>query len=280
MNSELITALVDDEIESSEEKTELLEKIESDSDLKYDYMVQSFIKRIVREKVEFKTTPEPVKQKVLKKLQKEIPSGKKQRKPFTGFLSKPAFTFATAAVVVLALVLIILNRPAPVEPKNFALEQLGEDNMFVQAKNNFNSIIQGKLQPQITTSDADQIKNYFEEQGVKYSTVIPQFNELNLLGAVVSEDKGEKFAHHVYTDEQGKLVYLFQVEESYFETNEIIKLTDDLLAYLNEGNCFTSKENDYGILMTKSDDKIIAVVSNVSLSNLENKFCNLTSGSI
>lgn len=38
-------------------------------------------------------------------------------------------------------------------------------------------------------------KKFFNSSGVKYSILIPTFPKLNLLGAVVSEDRDEKFTH-------------------------------------------------------------------------------------
>jgi hypothetical protein len=62
-----------------------------------------------------------------------------------------------------------------VEKKDFAVEQLGSKNMFVQAKSNFNAITTGKLLPQLTSQDADEIKNFFNNNGVKYSTLVPNW---------------------------------------------------------------------------------------------------------
>ena len=102
-----------------------------------------------------------------------------------------------------------------VEKKDFAVEQLGSKNMFVQAKNNFNSITEGKLVPQLTSKSADEIKNFFINNGVKYSTLVPNLADWNLLGAVVSEDQGEKFAHHVYVSKDGFLIFFCDFIKEY-----------------------------------------------------------------
>jgi hypothetical protein len=147
--------------------------------------------------------------------------------------------------------------------------------MFVQAKNNFNSITEGKLVPQLTSQNADEIKNFFNEQGVKYSTLVPNIADWNLLGAVVSEDHGEKFAHHVYVGKKGELAYLFQVDESYLYDHEIISLSEDLIKYLDEGNCYSYNSEGSVTLFTKMDNNICAIVSNGSPKEIENLFCSL-----
>ena len=155
------------------------------------------------------------------------------------------------------------------------LEQLGEDNMFVRAKANFQNIIEGRLIPQLTSSNPEEIKNFFTSSGVKYSTLVPEIPGWDLIEAVVSEDRGKKFAHHVYANDEGQIVYLFQVEESYLRTDEIIQLTSELLSFLNQGNCYTAESDNYIILMAKADNNIYAVVSNASLEEISQNFCRI-----
>jgi hypothetical protein len=275
IRKDLTAALVDNEILDESLKYQLVSKIETDTDLRYDYIVQNLVKTLIKEKVSYQSVPEKVRKKVLKKIQPKELKSKSSSSLFAGFFSRPALSFATVILVVLATLLILINRPEFTEPKDFALEQLGDDNMFVQAKNNFTSILEGKLAPQLVSSNPSEIKNFFVSSGVKYSTIVPEMPKWDLLGAVVSEDRGEKFAHHVYANPEGEIVYLFQVEESYLQTHEIIKLTDDLLLYLDEGNCYTTLTDDYSTLMSKSGNNIYAVVSNASLDDISQSFCAL-----
>jgi len=146
--------------------------------------------------------------------------------------------------------------------------------MLVQAKNNFNSIKEGKLFPQFFSNNAEEIKNFFNENGVKYSTFVPNAINWILIGAFVSEDQGEKFAHHVYAGKKGELAYLFQVDESFLYSQEIISLSDDLIKYLDDGNCYYYKSEGSVILFTKTDNNICAIVSNGNPEELENSFCS------
>ena len=275
MTIDMITALVDGEITDANVRQALFSKIGSDKDFAIDYKMQSLVKNLIKEKVVIQKTPDKVKAKILKSIGSTTKVESGNRSFFSELFEKPSFSFATAFVVVLALVLIIINRPVDIENKDFAVEQLGSDNMFVQAQNNFNSILQGKLAPQLASKSADEIKNFFESNGVKYSTSVPNVLDWNLLGAVVSEDKGEKFAHHVYVDKEGKLAYLFQVDESYLNHHEIISLSDDLIKYLDEGNCYTSVTDSSVTLFTKVKNNICAVVSNANPKEIEKTFCSL-----
>lgn len=275
MTIDMITALVDGEITDADVKQELFSKIASDKEFAIDFKMQSVVKNLIKEKVVFQKTPDKVKAKILKSIGSTTKVESANKSFFSGLFEKPSFSFATAFVVVLAIVLIFINRPVDIENKDFAIEQLGSDNMFVQAQTNFNSIIRGKLATQLASKSADEIKNFFVTNGVKYATSVPNVLDWNLLGAVVSEDKGEKFAHHVYVDKEGKLAYLFQVDESYLYSHEIISLSDDLIKYLDEGNCYTSVTDNSVTLFTKVENNICAVVSNANPKQVQELFCSL-----
>jgi len=272
---DMIDAYIDGEIKDELIKKEILTRINNDKDFEIEYRVHSFVKSLVKEKIVYQQTPDKVRAKILKSIGSTTKVDSEKKSFFADLFERPSFSFATALVVVLAIALIILNRPGIVEKKEFAVEQLGSKNMFVQAKNNFTAITTGKLVPQLTSKNADEIQSFFNEKGVKYSTLVPNVADWNLLGAVVSEDQGEKFAHHVYVSKEGKLAYLFQVDESYLYEHEIISLSEDLIKYLDGGNCYSYESEGSVTLFTKMDNNICAVVSNGNPKEIENLFCSL-----
>jgi hypothetical protein len=272
---DMIDAYIDGEIKDELLEKEISAKIRNDKDFAIEYRVHSLVKNLIKEKVVYQQTPAKVRAKVLMSIGSTTKVDSEKKSFFADLFERPSFSFATALVVVLAIALIILNRPGIVEKKDFAVEQLGSKNMFVQAKSNFNAITTGKLLPQLTSQNADEIKNFFNNSGVKYSTLVPTVANWNLLGAVVSEDQGEKFAHHVYVSKDGKLAYLFQVDESYLYNHEIIALSDDLIKYLDEGNCYSYESEGSVTMFTKLDNNICAVVSNGNPKEIENLFCSL-----
>jgi hypothetical protein len=272
---DMIDAYIDGEIKDELVKQDVLSRIQIDNNFAIEYRVHSLVKNLVKEKLTYHQTPARVRAKILKSIGSTTKVHSEKKSFFADLFERPSFSFATALVVVLAIALIILNRPGIVEKKDFAVEQLGSKNMFLQAKNNFNAITTGQLLPQLTSQNADEIKNFFKDNGVKYSTLVPNVTDWNLLGAVVSEDQGEKFAHHVYVSEDGKLAYLFQVDESYLYEHEIISLSEDLIKYLDEGNCYSYESEGSVTLFTKMDNNICAVVSNGNPKEIENIFCSL-----
>lgn len=272
---DMIDAYIDGEIKDELLEKEVLNRINTDKDFQIEYQVHSLVKHLVKEKLVYHQTPAKVRAKILKSIGSTTKVDSEKKSFFADLFVRPSFSFATALVVVLAIALIIINRPGIVEKKDFALEQLGSKNMFVQAEKNFNAITTGKLVPQLTSKNADEIQSFFNQNGVKYSTLVPNLANWNLLGAVVSEDHGEKFAHHVYVSQNGKLAYLFQVDESYLYDHEIISLSEDLIKYLDDGNCYSYESDSSVTLFTKMENNICAIVSNGNPKEIENIFCSL-----
>ncbi len=270
-----IAALADGEIKDPSEEKRLRDKIEKDPELQFEYFVQVSVKKLVSERLSISPAPE----KTRKRLERKI-SPRRSSNPLTRLLpdiyfTRPLAAWGSTIVLLTAVALLIFNRTPSPEYKNFAYEQSGSDNMYIQAKNNFENILAGKLKPQFESDDPDKIKEFFKTQGVEYPVYVPEIKDWKLVGAVVSVDHGEKFAHHVYSTQSGKLVYLFQVDETEIQKHDFLTLTDDLVSFLNSGNCYEAASGNLVTLMTRVKGNIFAVVSNGAPGEIESNFCQL-----
>ncbi len=270
---EFITAYVDGELHD-DEKIKIERLIKSDPAAKYEYNLQKLVKRLVKEKCSYKTVPGNVRAKIIHAIEPEN-ERKIEESILTKIFARPFIAFGTAAIIIFAAILLLINRPAKTNLTDFRIEQRGSQNMFVQAENNFQSLVAGKLVPQIISSNPEEIKEFFKENGVRYNTVIPRFKQWKLLGGVVSVDNGEKFAHHVYAAPNGKLVYVFQVNEDYIKHHINLYLSEDLINYVDEGNCYQTKHNGTVAVITKVSDNILAVVSNLKPAEVYQQFCSI-----
>lgn len=276
-NTELkyfITALVDGELVSEDKIAEAKSLIASRPEFKQEYEILLFTKSLVQKKCKFHSIPDKAKQKIIRKIkpvENQIP---KSFQFLKHIFSKPAVAVSGALALVLIASIIILKQSPKPEINDLAIEQVGSNNMFVQAASNFDNILYGKLTPQLMTDNPENVRNFFSANGVKYATLIPQIKNWNILGAVVSEGYGEKFAHHVYANAEGKLVYLYQVDTSYVNKCEAVKLSNHLMEYIAKGNCYIYTSADCITLMKKMDNNICAIVSNASQSEIENIFCS------
>jgi hypothetical protein len=270
-----LTGLIDGEITDASQEAVIKLQIESNPELKREYEILRFTKSLVQQKCTFHSTPEKLKQKIVKKIKPVESTLPNPLRYFQDIFSKPAYAISGALALILVAVILVISQSSKKEIPNLADEQYGNENMFVQASSNFNSILTGKLAPQIVTDDAESIKQFFSANGVKYSTKIPACENWKILGAVVSEAGGEKFAHHVYSNKEGKLIYLFQVDEACLNKAEKIKLSKKMMEYLDEGNCFISTKDNFTTLMRKMDHNVCAIVSNAPRTEIENLFCSL-----
>ncbi len=270
-----IAALIDGEIKDPAEEKRLRDEMEGNADLRFEYFVQSSVKNLVSTRLGISPAPA----KVRKKLERKISpaSGFKMISKFLPeiYFTRPVIAWGSAAVLIIAVILLIFNlSPHPVY-KNFAAEQKGSTNMYIQARINFKNILTGDLTPQFTSDNPASIMEFFKEKGVRYPTFIPEIKGWHLIGAVVSVDHGEKFAHHVYSTPGGKLVYLFQVKETDIKSHEFLTLTDDLISYLDSGKCYECEDGSLVTLFRKVKGNIFAVVSNDSPVEIENNICQL-----
>jgi hypothetical protein len=268
-----ITALIDGEL-PEDIAAEIRKSIDADPKLQREYEILRFTKTLVQKKCEFRKTPAKARKRIIKRLHYEEDTSPQPLKFLQYIFSQPKYALTGALALILITVILIFNQEKVPIP-DLASEQYGEENMFLQASSNFNNILAGKLVPQLLTDNAENIRKFFAEQGVKYPTCIPTVEQWKIVGAVVSEAGGEKFAHHVYSNEKGNLVYLFQVDKSFLNKCEVIKLSKHMIEYLDSGNCYLCTKDNCTMLMRKMDNNICAIVSNAPKIEIENLFCPL-----
>jgi len=273
MNNDLITALVDNEISDKNLIQRLNEQISYDPSLKYDYNIQLFCKKIVTQRVKKVSAPQHLRSRIISEIMPKELEPKKKHNFLLDIFYRPSFSFATAIIIVVAIILITINRNTQTSIPEIDLANLTPDNMFLQAVNNYSSILKGQLTPQFLSDNSKEICNYFSKNGVSYSTIVPEFKEWKLLGAVISEDKGTKLAHHVYVGNNNQIIYVFQVNKSYI--NNLIELDPELVNYLDSGNCYSKEINGNLVLFSKMKQNICAVIANGDFNYVKNNFCSL-----
>jgi len=255
-----ITALADGEISDTKEAERLRKKISSDAELAVEYEVQRAVKKTVRTRCAFHPCPEELKSKILNEIKRT--GGKKNTT-----VLYPRFSVGIAAAAVILIGVFILN--SLTINQNLIADQSGADNMIVQAVTNFTSIKAGKLTPQIVTADASKIQAFFNERGVQYATAIPVVHGCSLLGGVVSEDNGEKLAHHVYADPEGKLIYVFQADEAHFILKKTLAFSAELWEKLETEKVYFAERDNYSLAVFRNGRNISTIVSDQDLVTLK-----------
>ena len=267
---ELITAYLDNEIKGQEELKDFKDEIEKDPTLEFDLKAESLTKRLARKKGITKGTPDRTKKHILEKLSREKVIRAKKNSFVSRIYSQRFIAYSTVGIVLLALILLLINRPDL--NLNYISEQTGDNNMVVLAQSYFKDFLNGNNKIQFASDNPEEIKNFFESQGVKYATIIPTYNNYSLAGASVSEHHGLMFAHHIYTSKNGKYIYVFQVREDYLKSDSIIHLSEDLLNYLRNGNRYISRKNNFVTVLKKQNENVIALITNCADKELPDSF--------
>ena len=269
-NREFITAYLDNELKSQEELNNFKKELERDPSLEFDVNTESLTKQMLANKLRINKTPDNIKRKILKNLSVERTASKNKSALVSKIYSQRFITFSTVGIILLALLLLLLNRPD--QTYSNISEQTGNNNMLVMARTYFEDFLVGKNNPQFNSNNLDEIKNFFKLQGVKYNIFIPEYNNYSLAGVSVLEHNGEKFAHQIYTDKNGNFIYIFQVHENYFKGDSIIRLTEDLMNYLRKGNKYISRQKNYIAVLKKKNENVLALVSNSPDADLPDNF--------
>ncbi|MCX6151621.1 MAG: hypothetical protein NTX22_13925 [Ignavibacteriales bacterium] len=270
---EQITALADNEIKDEKEIARIKSILARNVNLNIEYQVQSQIKKLINSRIGLVPVPYNLQRRISSQLQGEILKTSSQsffQFPSISIFRKPQFVLAVSLVLIGILYLLF-----PFQGINYSeiiKRQNGSSNMFVQAIQNYQNLIDGKLGIQFANNDPDKIKKYFIDQGVKYETFVPVFNDWELHGCVVSIFNSEKLAHHIYKCKSGKLIYVFQVDEDCIKKEKMLALSDDLIKIMDDGKYCACVVENRSILIWKNKLNINIAISEVELNNLKNNF--------
>ena len=164
-----ISSLIDGEITEIKKKEEITEKINSDTKLKFEFLTLKLLKKTLRDKVSPAELSVKQKDELLQKIGIR-PKRSNQLSKLSFIQSKRFIAYSTFAVVFLAVALLILNGPPLNTVKNTAPEKSQSQNMFIQAVNNFQNIVSGKMSIQMYSNNPKELQEFFKANGVSYST--------------------------------------------------------------------------------------------------------------
>lgn len=271
---ELVTSLVDNEIDDEEEVLKINLILQKDENLAIEYNVQKLVKNSLTKRFSHTEAPYYLEDRIHKNIKGEIKKSIKQNTFYKSLFStylKPQFILSAIGLILIVLYFSIQHKSLG-NYREIIKSQIGNSNMFVQAMQNFNYLVNGELKVQIASNDSKVIKDYFAYQGVNYQTYIPVFNDLELLGGVVTERNGEKFAHHIYKCKSGKFVYIYQVDENCIKIEKVLHLSNDLINLIDEGkNCAVTLDNN-AVIIWKCKQNINILVSNENLNDMKERF--------
>jgi hypothetical protein len=271
---ELVTSFVDNELDDEEDVERIKLLLEKDENLKIEYQVQNLVKNSLSNRFSHAPTPSYLEERIKKNILKEInkKSVKNSSKiSLPQIFARPIFVVPAVVIVIIVSFFLLVTKPTE-DFYKIIKSQNGNSNMLVQAVRNFKNLVDGKLNVQVASNSSKVISDYFMNHGVTYQTYIPVFNDLPLIGGVISENNGEKFAHHIYRCKSGKYVYVYQVNENCIKKEKTLHLSGDLMKLIDEGQNCADTIGDSAVIIWKCNQNINILVSNEKLEDIKDKF--------
>ena len=263
INSEdkkFITTLID-ENNSDENRKYLKQEIES----------QRIIKQIIDENIKTEPLRSVIKFKIAKKYAPEL---KDKLRNEVSLERRGLVVGATVAMIVLIAVLIFIFKPAIVNPGEFAEQQSGEDNIFIQLQNNYSLFNQELFNESLILDDAESLNALLSSSGSGNETILISLPGWNLKGFVLTEFKGHKLVNLFYENGNGKILYSYLVPLNLIEETHTFKLTRNLLEYLELGNCYSSRKANTVYLLKRSVNYILGFALEKPERKLMIDICN------
>ncbi|MGB5894657.1 MAG: sigma factor-like helix-turn-helix DNA-binding protein [Ignavibacteriaceae bacterium] len=169
---------------------------------------------------------------------------------------------STIAMFILIAILIIISKPPALSPKEIAAEQLGEENIFIRLKTNYSLFSEGKFTGDIILGDEEYLSKYIESSGFENKPIFFSYKSWKIEGSSITEFKGEKLANYFYKNTYDNYLYIYQVPLFLMEEKNILKLSENLLDFLNSRKCFSNRKEETVYLLKKSTENIFGFAIN------------------
>lgn len=263
-DKKFITASVDDNIQKDK-------SIERNIDFTKEVNAQKFIKSLLNEHLKLQAVRNAVYFRIIKKV---APNRKIEIKQKHTQEKRGLVVVSTIAMFILIAILITISKPPALSLKELAAEQFGDDNIYIQLETNFELFNHGKFTEDIIQGDEEYLSKYLKSSGLKNKPLFFNYKTWKIEGSSITEFKGEKLANYFYKNAGKNYLYIYQVPLSLVEEKNIMKLSKNLLDYLNSKNCFSSRKEETVYLLKKTDENIFGYAINKLNKELIVEICS------
>jgi len=267
-----ITAFVDNQMLSDQERIAVQDAIEQSEELALQHKLESGLVHMLHARRDTLRGAVPIdlERRIRLSLAKEAHTP--TRSSFSSFLAllrRPAVAIpmliASAAIIVLVS---SIERPTVQQPMVASVAPLVD--LQLQSYENFSAILRGELTVQHETSSKSDLQEWFADNGVTYAVQFPAI-EAQLVGGVVSKHEQKRFAHLVYSV-GNHIVYMFEVDESSIAERSV-GLEPTIADNLDQRRWHWEERKDTGTLfMWKSNNVVCAAVSDLQTDELSALF--------
>jgi RNA polymerase sigma-70 factor (ECF subfamily) len=247
-----ITSSIDVKIQNDQ-------SLEKKLNIKLEIDAQKFIKSFLDKHLKLQQVRDTSYFRIIKKF---APDHKVEIKGKNVGEKRGLVVISTIAMFILVAILIIISKPPALSLKEIAAEQLGEDNIFIRLKTNHSLFIDGKFTGNIILGDEDYLSKYLESSGIKNKPVFFSHKSWKIEGSFITEFKENKLANYFYKNGDDNYLYIYQVPLFLVEEKNILKLSENLLDFLNSRICFSNRKEETVYLLKKSSENIFGYAIN------------------
>lgn len=279
---ENLTSLIDGEYIAPDLREELLNRLDSNTELRVAHTIQTATKNIFINRKDALSIHAPLDvqmavQKILaneQSLNTAEHSSKIEQTFYNVYnvilkiFLKPLIAFPLG--IIIGISGYLLYNQSSVDSEIFSYVNIthnGNDNLCFQAYNNFHSLENGNLPLQMLTNNKDELSKFFKEKGVNYPVFYPDI-DAELQGGVVSEYKGVKLAHFVFKVGD-KFVYMYEVPNQMID-NHNLQINPKAIEIVNKADWYWEKEkgSNNTMVLWRIKSNMCSIVTNLRMDQL------------
>ena len=279
---ENLTSLIDGEYIAPDLREELLNRLDSNTELRVAHTIQTATKNIFINRKDALSIHAPLDvqmavQRILaneQSLNTAEHSSKIEQTFYNVYnvilkiFLKPVIAFPLG--IIIGISGYLLYNQSSVDSEIFSYVNIthnGNDNLCFQAYNNFHSLEQGNLPLQMLTNNKDELSVFFKEKGVSYPVFYPDI-DAELQGGVVSDYKGVKLAHFVFKVGD-KFVYMYEVPNQMID-NHNLQINPKAIEIVNKADWYWEKEkgSNNTMVLWRIKSNMCSIVTNLRMDQL------------
>ena len=279
---ENLTSLIDGEYIAPDLREELLNRLDSNTELRVAHTIQTATKNIFINRKDALSIHAPLDvqmavQRILaneQSLNTAEHSSKIEQTFYNVYnvilkiFLKPVIAFPLG--IIIGISGYLLYNQSSVDSEIFSYVNIthnGNDNLCFQAYNNFHSLENGNLPLQMLTNNKDELSKFFKENGVNYPVFYPDI-DAELQGGVVSDYKGVKLAHFVFKVGD-KFVYMYEVPNQMID-NHNLQINPKAIEIVNKADWYWEKEkgSNNTMVLWRIKSNMCSIVTNLRMDQL------------
>lgn len=289
---ELITSYADNQITDPETKKQIEDLLEKDQKLYAKYRSEVLTRDLLRNRLPEAELPAATYSKVILSIDNLVAESKKKysaagnlqtaaaeypsfwqsiKQAFTEkFIGVPRYAFAVLAFVIIGGLVVFSGGK---KTRNPYILTGKESSIMIQALNSFHKVVKGEVKPQLTSSNAAEIEKFVMEKA-HFDPYVPEIENYKLAGVVCNEYHGQELAHIIYQDNDGQMIYIFQVPITAM-LKKNLDLPEDVHNEITKAKyymCDEVDENDCTMTLWYKDNNVCASMTTMPKQEMYTTF--------